>query len=231
MIKAVALDVLEKIIPLILIVCLFLNFYPDNGNSFLAPSPSNALFNRAVAFTLQHEGKLENDKADAGGITNYGISYAFLSKFLIQNPQYLSYFALNNTSQINPAIIKNLTLQQAIQIYKDQWWDKDHFGTLKNQLIAIKTFDYSVNMGSPQAIKLLQMACQNISETSRVTVDGQLDNNTINFINSLNSAQGNQLLSNYENITSNYYYTLSKLHPADKKFLAGWLQRANDNNC
>jgi lysozyme family protein len=223
------LDILEKIIPLILILFVFLNFHPNN--SFMTFTSDNANFNRAVAFTLHHEGGLEDDKADSGGITKYGISYVFLSKFLVQNPQYLSVFSLTNAAQINPSIVKNLTLQQAIQIYKSQWWDKNHYGAIKNQIIAIKTFDYSVNMGSPQAIKLLQMACQNLSSSSNVTVDGQLDSSTINFINSLNSSQGNQLLYSYENMTSNYYCMLSKRHPADKKFLQGWLQRANDNNC
>lgn len=228
--KVFKFDILEKIIPLILIFLIFLSFHPSDS-SFPISTINNTEFDRAIAFTLHHEGGLEENKSDTGGITKYGISYVFLSNFLVQNPQYLKLFSLTDTSQINSTVIKNLTLQQAIQIYKSQWWDKYHYGSIKNPILAIKTFDYSINMGSSQAIKLLQTACQNVSPTSNVTVDGQLDNSTINFINSLNGPQDNQLLSSYESITSNYYFNLSKQHPADKKFLHGWLQRANDNNC
>lgn len=227
--KVVKFDVLEKIVPLIMILFFFLNYSFSTGSFSLFGS--NAEFNRAVAFTLQHEGGLVDDKADAGGITNYGISYTFLSNFLAQNPQYLSMFSLKSVSQINPAIIKNLTLQQARQIYENQWWDKYNFGKLKDQPVAIKAFDYAVNMGPTPAIKLLQTACQNVSGSSNVTVDGQLDNSTINFINHLNSSQKNQLLSSYDNAACNYYYNLTVQHPVDKKFLSGWIKRADDINC
>lgn len=227
--KVLNFNIFEKIIPIFLIILFAIKLQPSN--SVLIPAVENSQFNQAVAFTLHHEGGFVDDKSDSGGATKYGISYTYLSKFLAQNPQYLSLFSITSTAQINPTIIKNLTLQQAIQIYKSQWWDKYNYGAIKNQAIATKAFDYSVNMGSQEAIKLLQTACQNVSSTSNVTVDGQLDNSTVNFINNLNPTQANQLLFSYENATCNYYYQLSNQHPSDKKFLSGWLKRANDNNC
>jgi lysozyme family protein len=195
----------------------------------VTPSSKNANFDQAVVFTLHHEGGLVDDKSDKGGITKYGISYTFLRSLLAHEPHYLSLLSLKNKN-VKPAIIKNLTLHQAIQIYNIAWWKKYNFGSINNQALATKAFDYSVNMGSSKAIKLLQKACQNQANAS-VPVNGQLDNSTVAYINSLNPSQANQLLYSYENVACHYYSNIAKRHPADKKFLAGWLRRANDNHC
>ena len=189
-----------------------------------------AEFNQAIPFTLRHEGGLVNDKADKGGITKYGISMVYLRSLLAHKPQLLSKFSLTSTHQIKPSVIINMTKQQAIQIYYDQWWKKYHYGSINKPCIATKAFDYSVNMGASRAIKLLQIACRNKAGSPSVAVNGNLDNATVQYINSLNSAQTKQLLFAFNGAVGNHYRDIVKHHPASSKFLSGWLRRANDNN-
>lgn len=236
--------VLKKLMPLILISFFFIIYYSNTQvrsdifksqttirslgmsvkvlaeNSYINLKETSdatshtAKFNSAVAFVLRHEGGLVDDKSDRGGITKYGISYRYLRGL---------------DARVVPSTIKNLTLQQAKDIYHTQWWDKYHFGSLNNQAIATKAFDYSVNMGKGPAIKLLQIASNQVGGTG-TTVNGELDNQTINHINSLNNTQSHQLLYAYENVVSNHYIQIAKAIPNDKKFLHGWLLRSNDNN-
>lgn len=185
-------------------------------------------FKSAVSVVIQHEGGLVDDKSDRGGITKYGISYRYLQSAAHQ-PQVLSELSLTNSAQVTPLTIKKLTLQQAMNIYHTQWWQKYHFGHLSDQAIATKVFDLSVNMGETQAIKLLQVACKK-EAGSPILINGQLDNQTVQSINSLNKTELHQLLYAYENAVSNHYMQIAKAHPSDKKFLSGWLHRAHDNN-
>ena len=59
-------------------------------------------FNKAVEKVLKFEGVLSNDKYDAGGLTKYGIS-----------------------KRMYPSLdIANLTQEQAVAIYKRDYWEK-----------------------------------------------------------------------------------------------------------
>jgi lysozyme family protein len=186
-------------------------------------------FNNAIPFTLRHEGGLVDDKADRGEITKYGISFVYLRHLLAKNHQLLSKFSLNNISQVNGSVIRHMTKQQAIQIYYTQWWEKYHYGLIKKQAIATKAFDYSVNMGAHTAIKLLQIASRNEAGYPSVVVNGKLDHATIQYINGLNATQTKQLLFAFNKAVANHYRNIVKHHPADRKFMLGWLRRANDN--
>lgn len=106
-------------------------------------------FEFALHNTLRHEGGYSNDPRDPGGETNLG-----LSKRAYPNLD-----------------IKNLTLEQASEIYRRDYWDKIRGDSLPPSL-AILCFDTAVNMGVQRAVMLLQEACG-------VTVDGVIGPNTL----------------------------------------------------
>jgi len=91
-------------------------------------------FHKAVEFVLKHEGYYSNDPHDAGGETKYGISKR----------------AYPNLD------IKNLSRDDAINIYKHDYWDKLPAGLPANIHCAL--FDCAVNTGISRAIRLLQTA-------------------------------------------------------------------------
>lgn len=81
--------------------------------------------------TLEREGggKITNIAGDRGGVTKYGIS---------------------EKSGLSPNQIKNLTEEQAIAIYKHQYWDKAGVGNMPPEM-QLEAFDTSVNMGPGRA--------------------------------------------------------------------------------
>jgi lysozyme family protein len=99
-------------------------------------------FDSAVEFVLSHEGGLVNDVHDPGGLTRYGISQR-------------AYPDLD---------IRNLTKDDAMQIYRTDYWDRCRCDELPAGL-AILLFDSAVNQGPTAAIRMLQQAL-------RVSADG-----------------------------------------------------------
>lgn len=102
-----------------------------------APAPKASLFDQAVGFVLQEriEGGYVNDPRDPGGETNFGISKR-------------SYPKRN---------IANLTRDQAIQIYRTDFWNAAGCEDMPPKL-AIAAFDCAVNQGVTIAKRLIQKA-------------------------------------------------------------------------
>lgn len=87
-------------------------------------------FTLAVTFVLSHEGGYVNDPVDPGGETNYGIS----------------------KRQYPNVDIKGLTRQDAVGIYKRDYWDALNCGDMSFD-IACAVFDTAVNMGAGRALQ------------------------------------------------------------------------------
>lgn len=90
-------------------------------------------FEKAVLVILENEGGYVNDPNDSGGETKYGIS----------------------ARSFPDLDIKNLTKEQAISIYKKEYWDKIQGDKLPYR-IALQVFDMAVNAGVSVAVKMLQ---------------------------------------------------------------------------
>ena len=86
-------------------------------------------FDRAFEFVIGHEGGYVSDPHDPGGETKYGISKR-------------SYPNLD---------IKNLTLEQAKDIYFRDYWVAAGCGTMADDAMAILVFDCAVNQGVGRA--------------------------------------------------------------------------------
>ncbi len=157
------------------------------------------LFEKAITIVLKHEGGYVNDPNDLGGETKYGISKR-------------SYPHLD---------IKNLTVEQAIEIYRRDWWDKYRYGDIKDQDVATKVFDLSVNMGPATAHRLLQEALVFLGYS--VAVDGILGPQTIG---AANKADPKRLLQVLRWLAAHQYYRIAAQRPQSQAFLMGWLKRA-----
>ena len=99
-------------------------------------------FERALEIVLESEGRYSNDPTDPGGETKFGIS-----------------------KREYPEIdIPNLTREQAIEIYRRDYWDACRCSELPHGL-DLAVFDSAVNQGTRTAIRILQQA-------AGVTTDG-----------------------------------------------------------
>lgn len=92
-------------------------------------------FDQAFDRLIGHEGGYVNNPADPGGETNWGISKR-------------SYPDVD---------IRNLTRDQAKEIYRRDFWDRIH-GVSLPPGVAFQVFDFAVNSGISTAIRYLQKA-------------------------------------------------------------------------
>ena len=150
-----------------------------------------ANFNEAFEKVLEFESGYVNDKSDSGGETKYGISKK----------------AFPNVD------IKNLTLNEAKEIYKKVYWDKIKGDEINNQKIAEIIFDTAINMGISTAAKLAQ-------KILNVKQDGIIGAITLNTLNNVNEEV---FTKDYKLARIAKYVEVAK---GDKiKFLRGWIKR------
>lgn len=155
-------------------------------------------FEPAVTKTIKKEGgdTLTEDPNDPGGLTRFGISK-------------------RSHPEVDP---RNLTLDQAKQIYKREYWDPLLADSITNQTVAEMIFDTSVNMGIHQAVRLIQIVLG-------IQVDGIIGPQTID---ALNVVDPNEFLAAFALVKVSRYVMLVKQNRKLEKFLFGWLTRALD---
>ena len=158
-------------------------------------------FRYAVEMVLQHEGGYVNDPADPGGETKYGISKR-------------AYPHLD---------IRNLTREEAIAIYRRDWWDRYRMGEIEDFAIASKVLDVFVNVGPIQGATIVQRALHACGRR-HVIIDGIIGTQTITAINDVKPRE--MLLAAIRAEAAAYYRQLIERNPNLKKFERGWLNRA-----
>ena len=149
-------------------------------------------FDQAFDLVIGHEGGYVNDKRDPGGETKYGISkraFPFLD-------------------------IKNLTLEHAKEIYRQDYWNRLKLDQLP-ECVRFDLFDAAVNSGVKAAGKMLQKACE-------VIPDGIIGPQTISAANSMDPEQLDSRLSGQRLLF------LTEL-PTFPTYGRGWVKRVATN--
>ncbi len=158
-------------------------------------------FDEIVQEVIISEGgsKYTNDPDDPGGETKYGIAKRF-----------------------NPEVdIKNLTEDQAIEIYRNKYWDKFHIEMLPPRLRYIY-FDMIINPGSGAAAKILQEAAngKNRKYPEKIlVVDGQIGPKTLDALSGVE-------LERVRSYRVKYYASKVIEKPKKDKYWYGWFRRA-----
>jgi lysozyme family protein len=168
----------------------------------MANSDYSEKFLKAVNWTIdQHEGGLADTKGDHGGLTKYGISKA-----------------------AHPDVdIANLTRDQAIEIYWNEYWQPSRYEEIQDLKLAGKVFDEAVNCGSIQANKLLQRAVQRVGgDAVHIAVDGWIGPVTLAVVN---EHAGDYLLCAFENECIRFHLGIHQ-----NQFLPAWCRRDLDES-
>lgn len=153
---------------------------------------TDKVWEKAFSLLMECEGGYVCDANDNGGETKYGISKK----------------AYPNVD------ICSLTLWQAKDIYRRDYWDKIKGDYLPDAL-SIMVFDFAVNSGVKQASKILQRCL-------RVTDDGIIGKQTICASNSCNVRN---VVEEYTQRKLDFYLNIVEKKPSQKKFLKGWINR------
>lgn len=144
-------------------------------------------------------GGYTNDPLDSGGETKWGIS-----------------------KRAHPHLtIKNLTYKQAVDIYKEQYYD-DRYDYIKSEKLGFKLFDMGILTGRKQAIKTLQRAI--VARGLIVAVDGRFGPLTLTAINNI---MEDTLYEEYIRRLTSWFNKLVIRVRKNKRYLKGWLRRAN----
>lgn len=158
-------------------------------------------FSIAVETVLRHEGGYVYDPADPGGETKWGISKR-------------SYPHLD---------IASLTREQAVEIYRWDWWDRYRYERFKSLDVAAKMLDLAVNIGPDPAHRCLQRALHACGQR-HVVVDGAIGPQTIGAANNVKPRA--MLLAALRAEAAAYYRQLIERNPTLKKYERGWMRRA-----
>lgn len=177
---------------------------PTNILNFSSLPVGSISFDEAFQRLIAHEGGYSTDHNDPGNWTGgkVGVGVKKGTKYGI---------AANTYPNLD---IKNLTLNQAKEIYKKDWWDKLG-GNGLHSAITFQLWDFAINAGKKRAIMELQQAVG-------VTADGVIGPKTISAVNShdLNDVL---LTLTAERLK---FYTSLKTWPTYGK---GWTNRVADN--
>jgi lysozyme family protein len=148
---------------------------------------------------LDIEGGYCNDEHDAGGETNFGISKR-------------SYPHID---------IKALTPDQAMEIYRRDFWDKNQLSEIDNQALANVIFYMIVNMGSKPAVKLVQDAINLYG--FKIEVDGFIGDATLSALHKIDRIA---IQDSIRVKACKFYLGLCDHKPEQVKFFRGWIRRA-----
>jgi lysozyme family protein len=165
-------------------------------------------FQQAITFVLKHEdsGLTGKVTCDSGGVTRYGIA-----------------------QRAHPEVaVAELTLAQAEEIYRTDYWQKILGEQIEDDKVAAKLLDMAVNMGLHQAVVLCQRAvnfiCRHESDFMPVIEDGRVGAKTVEAIN---GCDPQILMKALRSFCAEFYRHVAAVRPDEEKYLKGWLARAN----
>jgi lysozyme family protein len=151
------------------------------------------IFSRCIEVILKNEGGLVDNPYDPGGLTNFGICQ-------------------RNYPELD---IKNLTRNEAIQIYFRDYWSPMNLHNIEDELSILHIFDMGVNAGIRIGIKIAQRIVG-------AEVDGFIGPESESKINAFVS-----FTDTYKQERRKYYFMLARRKPELEIFLAGWLNRVD----
>jgi lysozyme family protein len=162
-------------------------------------------FDTCYASIIHSEGGYVNDKRDAGGMTNLGVTKRAWEAWL-DHP-------------VSEGDMRALTPVVVSPFYRSQYWNPIHGDALPLAL-ALCVFHVSVNAGPGRAAKLLQSVVG-------VTSDGAIGPATLAAVTRVTSARVAglaALVHSFQDALRAYYRSLSSFEVFGK----GWLNRAAD---
>ncbi len=157
-------------------------------------------FEKCLEFVLLHEGGTNADPDDRGGLTKYGISQR-------------QYPDLN---------IQNLTRDQALIIYRSDYWAFNSCYKM-NPSLDLVLFDSSVNCGNSSSAKWLQKTL--IKMGSNLEADGIIGDITLSSVENYNPRILADGIIAYR---LKRYVHLVQRKPEQIKFINGWINRISD---
>lgn len=164
-------------------------------------------FEKAHEFVAKWEGGFVDDRHDPGGATKWGITIrTLIAKGL----------DLNNDGVVNRKDILDMTPDQALEIYRQDYWIKAACPLLPYPL-ALVVYDCAVNQGVHRSARILQMSV-------RAKADGIIGRRTLAAVGAAWARDSDALLGEFCARRAVHYSSLSLV----VRYGLGWFRRLFD---
>lgn len=164
---------------------------------------------------LKAEGGYQDDIEDTGNYTKKdGVRLGTMRGI---TPKTYAEYIQKNIEDITVDEMKSINENTARKIYENQYLNKPKFNKLPSNIKA-NVIDMGVNAGPKNAIKILQK----LIGLDKKDIDGILGDKTLNKLNSMSITS-----KKYSEARINYYKNIIKNNASKKKYLKGWIKRAN----
>ncbi|MCM3419035.1 glycoside hydrolase family 108 protein [Sphingopyxis alaskensis] len=190
----------------------------------------------AVFELLKTEGGFVDDPVDRGGTTKYGISLRFLvSEGAIDlDEDGRKDFDLDSDGDIDGFDIRKLTRGDAKFLYHHCFWKRIDADNLPRP-VGEMMFDQAVNAGIGSARRLLQLAINRCLERAasappKLKVDGivgKRSHDAMNWVLRWGALGMPALVDAFRVEVRLRYRAIAERNPSQKRFLKGWLARAD----
>ena len=181
-------------------------------------------FERAHAHTSRWEIGKVDDPDDPGLATNDGISLRFLRSL-----DEIERWDHDGDGDIDADDVMDLDEHDKRILFRENFW-RSWFDELESETLAIKLYDFGVNMGPRQRNKLAQRAFNELVEpVDRLFVDGRLGPLSMEAIaNNCDPDECRLMLGDLEDGAARFYFGLAEKRRQSRRYLFGWLRRCYD---
>lgn len=169
-----------------------------------------AAFAPALRKLLALEGGYVDDPSDRGGATNHGITQRTLAAW---------WKSVGREGHPTRDDVRNLTEDEAAQIYRAFFWDRYGLDAIIDQSVADKLLDMMVVSGPTRGVTILQRALA----LPEAQCDGILGSRTLL---AANAHDPGELLFALRAQAKAWFHSIVDNDPSQKRFLSGWLNRA-----
>ena len=161
--------------------------------------------------TMAEEGGYADNTNIIDQPTNSGITQPTLDKYNVDHPEFNF-----------PDNVKDLTGEQAQQIYGEDYYDERHIGEIENERIVNAVFDMGVMSNFNNVGKIVQETL-NDSMDANLKIDGKIGDKTIDALNNIPDDKVDDFMQDLKENRIEYLQSLSGWD----KYGDGWTGRTN----
>lgn len=162
----------------------------------------------ALEYTFKNEGSYSDHPSDHGGATSgFGVTIGELAKW--------------RRHPVSKSDIKNMTAEEAKEIYEAWYWKPLGCDRIVNTGVAICVFDIGIVRGIGVPPKYIQRICN--SHGTTLAIDGHVGPKTLAALNGMIPAV---FINDFSQMAESGFRAIVDRNPSQGVFLKGWVNRA-----
>lgn len=159
-----------------------------------------------IEYVLENEGTFV---VDSGGATKYGCTATAVAEY-------------RGVDSVSNREVRELSREEAIDIYRELYWDRLCLDDVKNTGVATCILDVGINRGVSVGARYAQTVCNALGAS--ISVDSKIGPKTTEAIN---KCKAEAFIRSYWALVVKGYEEIVKVKPWLGIYKKGWLNRAN----